>query len=74
MRNIIIAVVVTFLATTTVYAASNVIRTEKKWGEVKATSQTTEVYQLRDFENGVICYFGYLKGNANTPPVVSCVK
>lgn len=73
MKHILFVAIIAFLTTGVAYGASNLIKTSKQWGEVKSTAQTVEVFQLRDNENGVICYYSFIKGNAGTPPVVSCV-
>lgn len=45
-----------------------------KVAEIKAIGLTeTGVYRFDD-TNGVSCYFGYIMGNKNTPPVMDCVK
>lgn len=73
MKTIIVVVALALLVAVPVYAAT-ALRVTTKWAEVNATAQDTEVYRVNDVENGVICYFGYIKKNGNTPPVVSCVK
>jgi hypothetical protein len=73
MKKIIIALFIVALGTSTAYAASNVIKVSKQWAEIKSSGQTTEVYRISDWETGVTCYFGYVKGNANSAPQMSCV-
>lgn len=74
MKNIIIAVIIAFFAVTTVQAASNVYKTNVKWGEVKTPDQISDVYQLADTANGTVCYFVYTKRDPEATPSVDCVK
>jgi len=67
-------IAITFiLAGTTVYAAG-VASIKNKWGQITTPDQTTEIYRLHDMENKVVCYYSYIKGNANSTPSVDCVK
>lgn len=74
MKQIIITLFIVALGTGTAYAASNIIKVSNQWAEVKASSQTTEVYRISDWDTGVTCYFAYIKGNSNTAPQMSCVN
>lgn len=73
MKNILFAVIITFFVTGTAYAGTIVLRTGH-WGIVQAKDQTTYMYKIEDNDNGTVCYLGYMKGNANVQPTMSCVK
>jgi len=74
MKNIIIVVIIAFFAVTTVQAGSIVFKTNVKWGEVRTPDQISDVYQLKDTENGTVCYFVYSKKDPEGAPSVDCVK
>jgi len=74
MNKLIIAIIITFLFTGSVYAASSVIQTNKRFAEVNTPYQNTEVYKIYDFDTGVTCYYAFIKGNGNSVPQQSCVK
>lgn len=73
MKNIIIALLIAVIGTNVAFAAT-VISVKNKMGTITTPDQTTEIYSFNDMNNGVQCYFAYIKGNKNTPPVMSCVK
>ena len=74
MNKTIITLIIAFLFTGSAYAASNVIKTDKRFAEVNTPYQNTEVYKIYDPEAGVTCYYAFIKGNGNSVPQQSCVK
>lgn len=74
MKNVMLGVIIAFLFVSTAYGAGALIRVTDKFAEVTNGTQTTEVYKLEDSVNNTVCYIGYIKRNANSTPVMSCVK
>lgn len=74
MKNLIIGLAVVALFSASVASAGLSISVKSIWGKITTPDQTTEIYRVHDMENGVMCYFSYVKGSKSATPNVDCVK